>query len=48
MKTTLQTLCKQMGLAYIMDVYETIPFENPAQYLQATLNAEQSGRNRQV
>lgn len=48
MKTTLQTLCKQMCLTHIMNVYETIPFENPTQYLQAVLNSEQSGRNRQV
>lgn len=45
MKTTLQRLCKQMRLAHIMDVYETIPFENPTQYLHDLLNAEQRGRD---
>ncbi|MGA9175370.1 MAG: IS21-like element helper ATPase IstB [Thermoactinomyces sp.] len=28
-----------------MDVYETIPFENPTQYLHDLLNAEQRGRD---
>jgi DNA replication protein DnaC len=34
-----------MRLAHIMDVYETIPFENPTQYLHDLLNAEQRGRD---
>lgn len=43
MKTTLESLCKQMRLAHVLEVYETIPFETPTQYLQDLLNAEQRG-----
>jgi|SRR5699024_2028111 len=36
----LKEMCKSLRLAHVADVYETIPFENPTQFLESLLSKE--------
>lgn len=36
----IKVICKSLRLAYVADLYEKIPFENPEQYLSALLQQE--------
>ncbi|KGR89058.1 ATP-binding protein [Ureibacillus massiliensis 4400831 = CIP 108448 = CCUG 49529] len=40
MSTELKKMCKSLRLAYVADIYQTIPFENETQYLQDLFNRE--------
>lgn len=36
----LKEMCKSLRLAHMAEVYETIPFENPTQFLESLLSKE--------
>ena len=40
MSESVRTRCKTLRLAYVAEIYEKIPFENPEQYLTALLQQE--------
>jgi len=40
MSESVRTRCKSLRLAYVAEIYEKIPFENPEQYLTALLQQE--------
>lgn len=40
MSDRLREMCKSLRLAYVADIYEKVPFENPSQYLEAVFHEE--------
>ncbi|RWR04027.1 IS21-like element helper ATPase IstB [Siminovitchia fortis] len=40
MESEIKRMCKTLRLAYVADIYESIPFENSAQYLSDVLRKE--------
>ncbi|WP_382920154.1 ATP-binding protein [Streptomyces sp. NPDC057062] len=40
MNSELKRICKTLRLAYVADIVDTIPFENPEQYLESLLHRE--------
>lgn len=46
MNEQVDQLCKHLRLAYIADVYEEIPFENPMDFLLQLLKVEKDGREK--
>ncbi|KIL74804.1 Mobile element protein [Bacillus badius] len=46
MNEQVDQLCKHLRLAYIADVYEEIPFENPTDFLLQLLKVEKDGREK--
>lgn len=46
MNEQVDQLCKHLRLAYIADIYEEIPFENPTDFLLQLLKVEKDGREK--
>ncbi|WP_175616049.1 IS21-like element helper ATPase IstB [Piscibacillus halophilus] len=40
MSDRLKEMCKSLRLAYVADIYERVPFEDPSQYLEALFQQE--------
>ncbi|MFD2658610.1 IS21-like element helper ATPase IstB [Gracilibacillus thailandensis] len=40
MSNQLKEMCKSLRLAYVADIYDKVPFENPSQYLEALFQQE--------
>ncbi|MDT8863095.1 IS21-like element helper ATPase IstB [Alkalihalobacillus sp. MEB130] len=46
MSDPIRSMCKSLRLAYVAEIYETIPFESPSQFLEAIFNKEFSLREK--
>lgn len=46
MSDPIRSMCKSLRLAYVAEIYETIPFESPSQFLEAIFNEEFSLREK--
>jgi hypothetical protein len=44
--TNLKKLCKSLRLAYVAEIYESIPFDNAAQYLEDLFKKEMELREK--
>ncbi|MGN8842548.1 hypothetical protein ACTNDN_06960 [Niallia sp. HCP3S3_B10] len=46
MSDPIRSMCKSLRLAYVAEIYKTIPFESPSQFLEAIFNEEFSLREK--
>jgi hypothetical protein len=47
MSESIRSMCKSLRLAYISEIYETIPFDSPVEYLVALFKEEFRLREKQ-